>query len=124
MPSRILKSETRVAARMARRETKIIDRFQRAYTKRLLDLLPGDFDATMRSEVEALLPIRDRVAHRYLFEELDEWAARFRAGFEKLHDAANARLAELPGGEAPPELREAIERNVRAILLGERTKPG
>ncbi len=44
--------------------------FQRASASELRNMLPADFDAALLAEIEELIPIRDRLAHRYLVEQL------------------------------------------------------
>jgi hypothetical protein len=130
------KSAERFAADLDRLTTRMDDRFQKASAKGLRKMLPAGFDPDLLAEIDVLIPVRDRLAHRYPFEklvpgppgspfqpgterELRELGTRFGATATKLNDRTLARLAELPERQAPPEMREAIEGRVRAIVLGE-----
>jgi hypothetical protein len=121
--SRDFKSAERFAAHLDKLTSKMVDLFQRASAKRLLNMLPADFDPALGAEISALIPWRDRLAHRYLFEKLVEGPPGSRFQPDTMRDRTLGRVAEFPESQASPEMREEIESRVRAIVLGEFEPP-
>ncbi len=136
--TRQLKSPEAIAQALDRMQRRIEHMFQKASVSELRNMLPDDFDPELFAEIEALIPIRTRVAHRYLLEclahrdqdplgarataELATHSNQFRDVTGRLDAAQAALMATLPTPDAPSELRELIEQIVTPTMKG--TPPG
>lgn len=107
--------------------------FQRGTASKHRDLLPADFDATARTELEQLIPVRNRLAHRYLIEqlaippvggshpavsELEDMYAKFMAANDRLMGLHNCLMARRPKPESmPEEYRALLTRTAEALYF-------
>ncbi len=138
---RAVKDAAGLKRALDRIEPRMIHVFQRASASELRKMLPVDFDAALLAEIEELIPIRDRLAHRYLVEQLTsevgspqglnpqatfELAAlstRFHEATGRLIAAVRAAMLSMHSPYAPPEVRELLQQFALPMIFGERWQP-
>jgi hypothetical protein len=114
----------RALERMSR---KITHAFQRATAKELRGLLPADFDPALVAEIEALIPVRDRLAHRYLVERLGNDSSPRRQGEARAEldamgnrfHAVSQTMASRPRARVPPEFTSLLLQRLPSLVFGE-----
>jgi hypothetical protein len=122
---------------LARTERRLEHLFQRATPSEMRKLLPDGFDPAVKAELELLIPIRTRLAHRYLVEliatgvgdgdprpviaELDAMFEQFTVASHRLVAAQDSvsPAHPTPPRAMPAEMREAVEELAVRMFLGE-----
>jgi hypothetical protein len=112
--------------------------FQKASASELRNRLPDSLDSGLRRRIDTLIKWRDRLAHRYLveqlnrgviagprykveaFDELIDLGKHFQAATAEILEHTLRRLAELPKRDDVPEgFDEFMASLGRSLMLGE-----
>ena len=135
--TRPFKSQQHFRAYISKLITRSINTLHKASARQLRNRLPEDFDPELLAEIEPLIAWRDRLAHRYLLEqmrlgagpgpslkpdgfgELLELSQFFQATALKLNERMLARLAEFPESDTPDGVQDVFLGLARAMMLGE-----
>jgi hypothetical protein len=132
----VKKRSPKTPERAARKFVQAIKRslhiYQRASAAELRDKLPDDFDAELMADIELLIDLRDRLAHRYLLEkivdrttfqpgtalELIGFGREFGRVEKVLRQRYEAVVASFSTDETPNRLAELVESLARPVMFG------
>jgi len=110
--------------------------FHKASATELAKLLPQDFDESLLGAILELLPVRNRLAHLYLAQqllnrgtddpvvELRGMQERFEAVAGRINTVQREAASSFPPIEVPTELREAVRKKALPLFFGNASDEG